>query len=301
MISFIIPCFNVQETIEETVVSITRETDLFCETLEVLQKISFGHSNVKVVNKTNGGVSSARNLGLHFATQEYVCFLDGDDTMDNSFFEKVTSYLYQNRDIIMYGFDKENKDLSKRSYKVYYSKNYILDYLLGKMYIHISSLLLKRSMLLRNHVVFDEDIYYSEDREFIVKCLRCSTSLAIVPNILFHYKFRSTSAMNVAKFTMKRMTSIVAMERVLNMFASNSLEAKAALLQLQLTIILVLKKYLHFGQKDKNIENVFDKYFQYLNKISLLKMNKYSMFVLLLIFVRKFSDKLFFFVLKKYK
>lgn len=31
MISFIIPCFNVQETIEETVVSITRETDLFCE------------------------------------------------------------------------------------------------------------------------------------------------------------------------------------------------------------------------------------------------------------------------------
>ncbi|WP_247608298.1 glycosyltransferase family A protein, partial [Providencia rettgeri] len=38
--------------------------------------------NFKIINKENGGVSSARNLGIQHANNKYVMFLDADDTIN---------------------------------------------------------------------------------------------------------------------------------------------------------------------------------------------------------------------------
>lgn len=72
--------------------SAVKQKDIFTEiivvvdggsdsTLNIVQRISEQESDLKVIVKTNGGVSSARNEGLKHVTTEYVMFLDGDDEL----------------------------------------------------------------------------------------------------------------------------------------------------------------------------------------------------------------------------
>lgn len=46
-------------------------------------------SRIKVIHKENGGVSSARNVGLEIAKGEYITFIDSDDYVDENFFEQA--------------------------------------------------------------------------------------------------------------------------------------------------------------------------------------------------------------------
>ena len=57
-------------------------------------------SRIKVIHKENGGLSSARNAALDIAGGDYIGFVDSDDYVDTTMFEK------------MYGrVDKDNSDI----------------------------------------------------------------------------------------------------------------------------------------------------------------------------------------------
>ena len=47
------------------------------------------HLNIKVIWQTNEGVSSARNLGINRANNEFIALLDADDTYDARFFKEL--------------------------------------------------------------------------------------------------------------------------------------------------------------------------------------------------------------------
>ncbi len=92
ILSIIIPCYNVKATIRQTVESVLRQT---CSDFEIilvddgstdgssviLDQLALQDERIKLVHKFNGGVSSARNIGLSIASGDYVLFLDGDDTI----------------------------------------------------------------------------------------------------------------------------------------------------------------------------------------------------------------------------
>ena len=93
LISIIIPCYNVQDTIEYTVGSVLNQTNQQYEiilindgstddTLSVITHLQEKSDKIKVVDKANGGVSSARNVGIAMASSLYVFFLDGDDYIE---------------------------------------------------------------------------------------------------------------------------------------------------------------------------------------------------------------------------
>lgn len=91
-LSVIIPCYNVEFYIKETVDSVLNQgiedieiilvndgsTD---DTLKILRAIEL-KSNVVVVDGSNHGVSIARNIGMTMAKGEYLLFLDGDDLLE---------------------------------------------------------------------------------------------------------------------------------------------------------------------------------------------------------------------------
>lgn len=93
-VSVVVPCYRCGATIAESVASIARQTLLPAEvllvddcsgddTLEALHRVAAAYPPgwVKVVaSERNGGPSRARNLGWAQASQEYVAFLDADDT-----------------------------------------------------------------------------------------------------------------------------------------------------------------------------------------------------------------------------
>lgn len=89
MISVIIPLYNKQSVIARTVESVINQTYTDWELLiiddgstddsaEIVQKYC-DDNKIKYIWKPNGGVSSARNLGIKMAHGEWVCYLDADD------------------------------------------------------------------------------------------------------------------------------------------------------------------------------------------------------------------------------
>lgn len=88
MFSIIIPLFNKEKSILRTITSVLKQNYKNFEliivndgstdkSLEVVNSII--DDRIKIINKSNGGVSSARNAGINSVSFEWICFLDADD------------------------------------------------------------------------------------------------------------------------------------------------------------------------------------------------------------------------------
>ena len=92
LISIIIPIYNVAYYLETCLNSILRQTYSNLEIIlvndgstdnsgRICDRYATKDSRIRVIHKENGGVSSARNMGLDTVRGKYVCFADGDDIM----------------------------------------------------------------------------------------------------------------------------------------------------------------------------------------------------------------------------
>ena len=98
MISVVVPVYNAREYIESTVHSILQQSYDDFELIlvddgsrdgsgEICDNLSSKDSRIKVIHKENGGVSSARNVGIDEAKGEYICFIDADDSVERDLLE----------------------------------------------------------------------------------------------------------------------------------------------------------------------------------------------------------------------
>lgn len=102
LISVIVPAYNVSSSIAMTLDLLQRQTydnlEIICindgstdSTSDIINVLKQKDSRIVLINKENGGVSSARNIGLNNAHGEYVCFFDPGDEADSDF----VMYLYK--------------------------------------------------------------------------------------------------------------------------------------------------------------------------------------------------------------
>lgn len=93
-VSIIIPAYNIEKYIEESILSSINQTLKEIEiiiindgstdrTLEVIKKYEKIDSRIKLIDQKNQGLSIARNNGLEIAKGKYIYFLDGDDWIEN--------------------------------------------------------------------------------------------------------------------------------------------------------------------------------------------------------------------------
>lgn len=89
--SIVIPVYNVAQYLNECLDSVIAQTFTDWECLcvddgsidgsaDILDSYASKDSRIKVIHKSNGGVSSARNRGIDEAKGDYILFVDGDDT-----------------------------------------------------------------------------------------------------------------------------------------------------------------------------------------------------------------------------
>ena len=106
-ISVIIPVYNVEKYIIECVNSVIAQTYSPFEIIlvddgstdksgEICDKFQENNSNIIVLHKNNGGLSSARNAGINIARGEYVTYVDADDVISPCFIERLVDIVEDN-------------------------------------------------------------------------------------------------------------------------------------------------------------------------------------------------------------
>lgn len=183
MISVIIPMYNSQDTIERALNSVKAQTAIdqikeiivindgsTDKSLEVVEEYQKANKDlpIKIINKTNGGVSSARNAGLKTAKGDYIALLDSDDEWLPKKTEIQLSYLRANKEIDFIGCNRNNeslKILTRKINKLYKAK---VNDLLLKMFPQTSTAIFKREII-KTIGLYDEDQKYLEDGNYWIK------------------------------------------------------------------------------------------------------------------------------------
>ena len=113
-LSVIIPIYNVEKYLEETLKSVIEQTLGFENNIEMIlvndgspdnsEEICLRYKekypeNIVYIKQKNGGVSSARNTGAKVAKGKYINFLDSDDILSKNAYKRAVELLDQNKDV----------------------------------------------------------------------------------------------------------------------------------------------------------------------------------------------------------
>ena len=115
LFSVIIPAYNCEETIENTVDSIAESGIIDYEILiiddgstdktgSICDSLSQKMPSVRCIHQINAGVSAARNCGIENSQGEYILFFDADDSLDsNSLCNAVRTVEIERPDMLIFG------------------------------------------------------------------------------------------------------------------------------------------------------------------------------------------------------
>ena len=128
-ISVIIPVYGVEKYIRKCLESVVNQTYKNLEiivvndgtkdnSMEIVKEYLFD-KRIKIINKENGGISSARNAGLEIATGDYISFVDSDDYISKNLYSELAKYMEEDYDMVKFGILtvdlKNNKMIENKS------------------------------------------------------------------------------------------------------------------------------------------------------------------------------------------
>ena len=119
-LSIIIPVYNTEKYLHRCIESVLRQKKEWLELIivddgsndvcaDMCDEYGIEDDNIKVIHKTNGGLSSARNTGLEVASGEFIAFLDSDDLFDTCFIDDMEKYFNEVWDILDFKYCYEKK------------------------------------------------------------------------------------------------------------------------------------------------------------------------------------------------
>lgn len=247
MISIIMPAYNVEFFIAESIISVQKQTyedweliiindgstDNTVKTVEVF----LIDQRIKLINRTNAGVSTSRNIGIDMAQGEYITFLDSDDLWDHKFLAQLYQCIISKQCGVVYsGYEEFYEDGTTRTNKVPLIEGNIFNCaFIGKGFLfpfHIGSILIEKKLVDLYKIRFTKKRSYAEDHEFILKLL-CITNVFGVDKILMHYRYRAGSATKRAwtvDFFVQEILACQEVEKFLLAAASPNVIAKSKLL-----------------------------------------------------------------------
>lgn len=264
-ISVIIPVYNVEKYISKCLDSILNQTYKNIEIIIVndgstdksgliCDEYAKKDSRIKVIHKSNGGVSSARNLGIDNSSGEYIGFIDPDDYIDKRMYENLYSSIKkENSEIAISSFSyvisgkEESQDISNK--KLTFNKDEAISNYFDNTYPFNCSFLWNK---LFKKDLFDEirlntKILVQEDTEIMIKLYNRSKKISYIGQPLYFYELRSESATS-DKISRGKITTEQAFLDIFNYTKENLPEFKSKALLKYIScffniIIEIIKNY----------------------------------------------------------
>ena len=231
MISIIVPVYKVEKYIRRCVDSILSQTYQNTEVLliddgspdssgDICDEYAEKDIRVRVFHKENGGVSSARNLGLKEAKGDYIGFVDADDYISPNMYDTLIRVIEKEKsDIAICGYQKENDNGSfepyhKEKINCLFSKEEMISNLLTNKFYSCSACI----MLFNNETIkglaFDERRKHNEDLLYIYEAMKRAESAAYTAEPYYYYCTNEGSA-SLSAFSDQTMDIVYISEYIL--------------------------------------------------------------------------------------
>ena len=211
-ISIIIPVYNVEKYLNRCVDSILSQTFSDFEVLliddgspdnsgKICDEYAVKDNRVRVFHKKNGGVSSARNLGLDKAIGDYIMFVDSDDWISDDCLEVCMKEITKNDlDALQFGFisvhDEKEIPQMKEQTQVYNGEQYINA---NNFNVCVGGGLYKRYIIEDNSLKFPVELKLAEDQIFILNFFRYAKRIKYLNAAMYYYLQRGDSAVHNSK------------------------------------------------------------------------------------------------------
>ena len=162
--------------------------------IELLQKISSIDQRILlIINQTKQGFVKSLNIGLKYASGEYIARMDSDDFCDLSRFQKQIDFFGQNQDIDVLGsdielVDRNDKIVGYRQYQNLHSK-IVHKFLFSNAMAHPTVMMKKKC--LDEFGYYNEQFNFSEDLEMWLRFITNGCKFANLQEPLVHYRVSS--------------------------------------------------------------------------------------------------------------
>lgn len=208
-VSVIIPVYNSERYISRCLDSVIKQSYKNVEIIvvndgstdeskRIINEKEFNNKSlIKCIDKTNGGLASARNEGLKNASGEYVFFLDSDDCLKEDAIRTLTNELCKDDFDIVVGRYEYIYDYGTICYQRILKKS-IIDtrkcdefflYFYYSLYgINACNKLYKKSFLEKAHIEFESNAeIYAEDLLFNYKLVINNPKIIVSSNVTYEY------------------------------------------------------------------------------------------------------------------
>lgn len=228
ILSVIVPVYNVERYIQECMNSLINQTIEDIEiivvndgskdrSIEIVREIN--DSRIRILNKINGGLSSARNFGLENANGKYITFVDSDDfiILKTAYKEMVELCERYNLDIVVGNVNRyydENKIIPMNTANKIFNRNIVsseeyFQYSVNKkrIFAPVWQSIYKKDLIIKNGLFFKEGILH-EDELFSPQVIIKSNRIGLYNKNFYNYRQRQGSIMNSEDNRKKRVSDM---------------------------------------------------------------------------------------------
>lgn len=223
-------------------------------------------SLVRVIHKSNGGLSSARNVGIDAAQGAYIIFPDPDDWVEPNYVSKLVEFqnCYQ-PDLLCVGYyvDTDGKCVpANEGQKTNYMDRVAAQQALfipPKMGGFAWNKLYHLDIIREHNLHFLDDVGTTEDLDFAFRyLLHCDTVCFVPGTRLYHYYQRSGAATH-SEFSVKKIETLRTYEKIIESSVDDK-TVQAAKEEICNTAINLIWQYQNSNLQDKNILKALQRY-----------------------------------------
>lgn len=237
-ISVIMPVYNTEKYLEESVRSIMGQTyrnlEIICVddgstdgSAQILERLAGEDDRIVVISQENTGQGAARNAGLKAATAEWISFIDSDDTLREDAYELISKAFDSRPDMIHFGIEMvlDEGMAPRKSDEKYYAVEYdgleeLTDSHILRSDGSASNKLFRKSVIDRYGIRFENILY--EDFQFSTQYMSISSRVFYIPEKLYRYLRRGDSTMSETfRRTPKSIDHLYALNYVCEFMAAN--------------------------------------------------------------------------------
>lgn len=273
LLSIIIPAYNAAETITRSLDSVLNQSYQNLEVIvvndgssdkteEILKDYASRDKRIKYIYKDNGGVSSARNLGMLQATGDYISFLDCDDSYRIDFAKLVVNKIGKVQpDLIFCGFNKVIDNKVEAFNTKFSTSNILKNYLLGVTAVQTAGWIIRREFLIKREIFFLEGYSWGEDVEFFSKVLSKNPALSFIEDYLVNY-YVGHSEDQLSNFSLKQIDLDYQSNQRLIAYFSENTEIQNVIIRfrMQSSIVFKLAQALEVGADTNMIKQYYEQY-----------------------------------------